>query len=247
VRGATSFLLDPATGEIDQLDRGRIWRPVVDPSGKWVVYWEGALATDGAGIDWQPATGRIEIAPWRGPGARPGASPSAATASRTAPVASRGAPTASPTTTASPASSAKASGPAANPDAAAGSGPGSGGRPGPTAGPHGLADGPLVDFDAQFDPTGRLLAIWIADSANPSSGFLTLYAIDEATGAATPAHPPLVAVPALRGFSIGSGRLAWVSPPGPSGADSRIQIVGWTDTGFGTVESAPAESLLVLR
>ena len=71
--------------------------------------------------------------------------------------------------------------------------------------------------------------------------------IDESTGAATPAHAPLVALPALRGFSIDEGRLAWVSPPGTGGSGSRIEIIGWTSSGFGTVESVPAESLLVVR
>ena len=104
-----------------------------------------------------------------------------------------------------------------------------------------------MDFDAQFDPTGHFLAVWVANPTDPTTGFLTLYAIDEATGAATPAHAPLVALPALRGFSIVSGRLAWVSPPSSGGSGSRIEIIGWTSSGFGTVESLPAESLLVVR
>jgi hypothetical protein len=110
-----------------------------------------------------------------------------------------------------------------------------------------LSDGPLVDFDAQFDPTGRLLAVWVANPTDPASGFLTLYAINEATGLVAPAHAPLVALPAIRGFSIGAGRLAWVAPPSAGGAGSRIEIVGWTADGFGTVESVSAESLLVIR
>jgi hypothetical protein len=110
-----------------------------------------------------------------------------------------------------------------------------------------VIDGPVADFDAQFDPTGRLLAIWVANPTDPATGFLTLYAIDEATGTVAPARAPLVALPAVRGFSIGAGRLAWVTPPAGGGAGSRIEIIGWTEEGFGTVESAPAESLLILR
>jgi hypothetical protein len=111
----------------------------------------------------------------------------------------------------------------------------------------GLIEGPLVDFDAQFDPTGRYLAVWIASHSEPSAGFLTLYAIDPSTGLVAPAHAPLVALPALRGFSIGAGRLAWVTPPGPGGSTSRIEIVGWTADGFGSVETLPHESLLVVH
>jgi hypothetical protein len=114
------------------------------------------------------------------------------------------------------------------------------------AGPQSLIDGPVIDFDAQFDPTGAFLAVWIASQTDPATGFLTLYAIDPATGSVAPAHAPLVAIPALRGFSIDAGRLAWVSPPGP-GLESRIEVVGWTADGFGSVETLPAESLLVIR
>ena len=103
-----------------------------------------------------------------------------------------------------------------------------------------------IDFDAQFDPTGRFLAIWVANPADVSTGFLTLYAVDDATGAVTPAHTPLVNLPALRSFSIGPGRLAWVTA-GQAGSPSRIEIIGWTAGGFGTVETLPAESLLVIR
>ena len=54
-------------------------------------------------------------------------------------------------------------------------------------------------------------------------------------------------VPALPGFSIGEGRLAWATPPGQNGEGSRIQIVAWSDDGVGTVESAPGEDLVVVR
>jgi hypothetical protein len=107
-------------------------------------------------------------------------------------------------------------------------------------------EGPLLEFDAQFDPSGRLLAVWVASPTDPASGRLTLFAIDEASGTVAPAHDALVSRLALRGFSIGDGRLAWVSPPA-EGSGSRIEIVSLTPDGFGTVESVPAEGMLVMR
>ena len=48
-------------------------------------------------------------------------------------------------------------------------------------------------------------------------------------------------VPALPGFSIGDGRLAWATPPGQGGEGSRVQIVAWAGDGVGSIESAPGE------
>jgi hypothetical protein len=251
-RNATSFLLDPATHAVEEVP-GNLWRPVVDPSGRWVVYWDGTLVADG--VDWQPANGSLVVAPWSSPGAAPAASTTPAASGVSASPRGTVAPGAAVTpaggsgTSPGPSHSA---GPAATTRPSGGSsdngGSGSGSaRPDRSAAQHAVVDGPLVDFDAQFDPSGRFLAVWVANPTEPTSGFLTLYAVDAATGTVEPAHAPLVALPALRGFSIGAGRLAWVSPPSAGGTDSRIEIIGWTDSGFGTVESLPAESLLVVR
>jgi hypothetical protein len=213
------------------------------------VYWEGTLAADEAGVDWRPAAGRIVVAEWplaatAGSAAGPSASQAGAGPTNAAPTNAARASAAA--TRLAPRSSPSPTRPAA-PTSGKASVPPSSGAPSPgTASLQGLINGPLADFDAQFDPTGQFLAVWIANPTDPSAGFLTLYAIDQA-GRVDPAHGPLVALPALRGFSIGAGRLAWVSPPDPSGSGSRIHIVGWTGGGFGTVESMPAERLLVIR
>src|SRR4029079_10702609 len=97
-----------------------------------------------------------------------------------------------------------------------------------------LADGPLTDFDARFDPNGTRLAIWTADPGDASIGPLRLCALDPATGTIDPTAQPLSApgVVALRGFSIDAGRLGWVTPQGQNGPPSRVQVLAWKSDQF---------------
>jgi hypothetical protein len=241
-----AFLLDPATGQVADLDAVRYIQPVVDPTGSWVVYWEGTLTPAANGLDWHPGNGRIVVAPWNlGDGAAlfpitsdPGESPD---------------PRESPfTPAASPESSAEPAAPGRPGDAGRSPEPrGNGGAADPSPGTDQgaraiqvLADGPLEDFDARFDPTGSYLAIWIG--RGPSAvGRLSLFVLQDGRWTAG-AAPGLVARPALRGFSIGDGQLAWVAPAA-DGTARHVQVVGWTADGIGSVVSAPGDSLIVIR
>jgi hypothetical protein len=110
-----------------------------------------------------------------------------------------------------------------------------------------IAQGPISEFDARWDDTGTWLAIWIADTVDPSIGRLSLLHVDPTTGLIDrPASAPQD-VPALPGFSIGTGRLAWATPPGQGGEGSRIQIVAWTEEAVGAVESIPVEGAIVVQ
>ena len=51
--------------------------------------------------------------------------------------------------------------------------------------------------------------------------------------------------PALAGFSIADGRLAWAAPDDGSADGGRVLILAWTDKGFGQVESAPGDFTIV--
>jgi Putative zinc-finger len=108
-----------------------------------------------------------------------------------------------------------------------------------------IAAGPLADWDARWDETGTRLAVWIADPNDPTIGSLSLYVVDPFDGRIDLANPPLSATPALAGFSIADGRLAWAAPAGTTDKTSRVQILAWTDKGFGQVESAPGDVILV--
>jgi hypothetical protein len=113
--------------------------------------------------------------------------------------------------------------------------------------PQVISDGPIAEFDARWDDTGTWLAVWVADAVDPSIGRLSLLHVDPATGLI---DRPLGApqdVPALPGFSIGAGRLAWATPPGQEGEGSRIQIVAWTEDAVGAIESIPVEGAIVVQ
>jgi hypothetical protein len=108
-----------------------------------------------------------------------------------------------------------------------------------------IAEGPLADWDARWDETGTRLAVWIANADDPTIGTLSLYVVDPFDGRIDLSNPPLSRVPALAGFSIADGRLAWAAPASGTDTASRVLILAWTNEGFGQVESAPGDVLLV--
>jgi hypothetical protein len=110
-----------------------------------------------------------------------------------------------------------------------------------------VSEGPVAGFNARWDDTGTWLAIWLADAADPSIGRLSLLHMDPTTGLVDRPSGAPEDVPALPGFSIGAGRLAWATPPGQGGEGSRIQIVAWTADDVGAVESVPVEGAIVVQ
>lgn len=108
-----------------------------------------------------------------------------------------------------------------------------------------IAKGPIADWDVRWDESGERLAVWIADADDPSVGRLSLFIVDPFDGRIDLTNPPLADEPALAGFSLANGRLAWASPHGNSAKSSRVKILAWTEEGFGQVESAPGDFILV--
>ena len=43
--GASSFIIDPASGVETSID-APVWRPVIDPDGRWAVTWDGTIRVD---------------------------------------------------------------------------------------------------------------------------------------------------------------------------------------------------------
>ena len=60
----TSLLLDPGSGKQRGPTILGTWRPVVDPTGRWVAYWTGALVADADGLTFVPDRGRMVIDRW---------------------------------------------------------------------------------------------------------------------------------------------------------------------------------------
>ena len=110
-----------------------------------------------------------------------------------------------------------------------------------------VANGPASELDVRWDETSEWLAVWVADSIDSGIGRLTLFRIDPATGRLDqPADAP-TEVPALAGFSIGDGRLAWVGPSGEDGEGSYVHVAAWVGRDVGTAESVPGQGIVVVR
>jgi hypothetical protein len=216
-----SFLLDPWTSAVTELAGLDIWRPVVSPTSRTIVYWSGTLVPDGTGTGWTEGAGRLVLDGWVDPTVAPAPSPAAGTSPE---------PAASPDVTTDPLATPEPVRP-----------------PGPAGFPITLAEGPVTAFEARFDPSGTRLAVWVADPATVAVGTLRLYAIDVTTGGIRPDVDPLPGVAALRGFSIDAGRLAWVTPPGQDGESSHVHILAWMGDEFGQVRSITADGAFVVR
>ena len=110
-----------------------------------------------------------------------------------------------------------------------------------------VTDAAPRDFDVRWDDSGEWVAVWVADPDDPVIGQLTLYHVDASKERLEKVDGAPVDVPALPGFSIGDGRLAWATPRGQGGEGSRIQIAAWSKTDVGIVASSPGEDPVVIR
>ncbi len=110
-----------------------------------------------------------------------------------------------------------------------------------------VTKGPISDFTVRWDESGDWLAVWVADAADPTVGRLSLLHLDPKRGTIDRPDAGPQDVPALPGFSIESGRLAWATPPSQDGEGSRVQIVAWSSDGVGSIETAPGQDVVVVR
>ena len=180
--------IDPSTAS--ESDAGELWRPALDPTGRYAIAWDGTLHRAEGAQSWTPGDGTLELRGWTEDGP------------------------------------AEASGPAES---------------------RVVTDDAGADYDVRWDQTGEWVAVWIADEHDPAIGRLTLYHVDPDEGRIEVVDGAPEGVPALPGFSIGDGRLAWATPRGQGGEGSRIQIAAWSPSGVGIVESTPGEDIVVIR
>jgi hypothetical protein len=115
------------------------------------------------------------------------------------------------------------------------------------AAPQVMVEGPIADVDIRWDETGAWIAVWVADSLDSDVGRLTLYRVDPATGQLERLEGAPVEEPALAGFSIGDGRVAWVGPSGEDGEGSHIHVAAWVGRDVGTAESVPGQGIVIIR
>jgi hypothetical protein len=110
-----------------------------------------------------------------------------------------------------------------------------------------LVEGPAADVDIRWDETGEWVGVWVADSLDSDAGRLTLFRVDPERGTLDRLKGAPVEEPALAGFSIGDGRVAWVAPSGADGEGSHIHVAAWVGSDVGTAESVPGQGIVIIR
>ncbi|HSG86374.1 MAG TPA: hypothetical protein VLA23_08545 [Candidatus Limnocylindrales bacterium] len=143
-----SLLIDPSTGSETVLPGDAIWRPVIDPTGTRVIFWQGTLVQAPNGTDWLADDGRLVMARLD-----PAWLAAAATGPESSPE------------------------PAASPEPGASLEPTLSPSP-IVSDLVGLMDGPLVDWDVHWDDDGSHFGLWVADPVEPSIGLLSLHFVD---------------------------------------------------------------------
>ncbi|MGH2406880.1 MAG: hypothetical protein ACRDF7_02215 [Candidatus Limnocylindrales bacterium] len=238
---AATVVVDPATAEERAVALPDSWLPSVDPTGHWVVYWTGVLATKddlvvaGSGellvADW------ASIDPWAADDAAAAASPGP---SGSGDAAATPSPSPRPKATDRPTDSPKHS---VTPDASGGTGLGGTGLGG-TASPA-LPDRPdavsgeTVDWVVRWSADGSAFGIWVAASADDAgAGWLT---IRSSPTADPPAGKVLLGpAAARRSFAVGADRVVWVSPK-PNG-DGELWMATWGSGGPGSLRIRSLDS-----
>jgi hypothetical protein len=228
---ARSFLIAPEGAVVTEIEREGVWRPVVDPTDRVAVFWEGSLAWSETDRTWLPAHGQLVLADWQGVLGRPADPNATPDPNATATPESTPTPEASPAPDASSSPSATDVPPATSDQAL----------------PAGVVGTDIADWEVRFDPAGRLLGVWVADPAAPGSGRLALVTVesDASLGAVL-----LADAAALPGFSVGNDRLAWSTPPGRNGQGSLVTVFAWSGNGAGQLYGMPdpgQEPIVVVR
>ena len=184
-----SVAIDPASR--DERSVGAVWRPMVDPSGRFAIAWDGTLERTDGPLGWRPAEGRLALRTWSD--GRDGGTPNGSEDRRV------------------------------------------------------VADEAQGDFDVRWDETGEWAAIWVGNDSETATGRLTLVHLDKSKDRFEHIKGAPEDLPAMPGFSIASGRLAWATPRGQGGEGSRVQIAAWSGNGVGIVASGPGEDVVVIR
>jgi hypothetical protein len=67
---AVSTLVDPATGQEREI--GNLWRPMIDPSGRFAIAWTGTVGRKDDPSAWAPSGGRLALLRWSDDGVTAG-------------------------------------------------------------------------------------------------------------------------------------------------------------------------------
>jgi hypothetical protein len=232
--GTTSYIFDPSTGATLEIGRPMLL-PVVDPTGRFLIYWVGTVKLDPASGLWQPAAGSLYFDRWSdlalipaslGPVATPTASTSPAVSAAPTPAETTTptpTPTLPPTLTTGPTTSPAPTGTAAatqteGPSTAPATESASvAGTSSPTRAslpqilPVSAAPGAVQDWVVRWDASGQHVAVWVAESGSSEIGRLSLFSIDPTTGQVDTNEPLMGADKVLAGIEFDDGHLVYTS------------------------------------
>jgi hypothetical protein len=221
--GSTSYVYDPGTGTALEIARPMLL-PVVDPTGRYVVYWSGTVEFDPVSGLWQPGLGNLYFDSWSNLTLVPASLGQVATPTETATAAASTTPAPQATATVAP-TEAPSPSPGATEEPTAGPSPAPTGEPGappatqnPPAGPSlpqllpvAVTPGTVHDWLVSWDATGRNVAVWVADPASASVGGLDLFSIDRAVGLVETNEPLLAADRVMASIAFDRGHLVYTS------------------------------------
>jgi hypothetical protein len=179
---ALSYIYDPLTDAIRRIERPMLM-PVVDPTGRYVVYWSGGVRFDASTGLWGPGQGDLYFDTWASVladqlTATPVPTPVATPAESAAPTDSDGASESSATPASTepastePAATEPASTPAALPTSAADDRAGL-----PQLVPLQARSGKVASWVVRWDASGRYVAIWAANGSSEQVGQVTLFSV----------------------------------------------------------------------
>jgi len=234
----TSFVFDPNTDQGLLITRP-MFMPVVDPTGRFVVYWSGSVQFDPATGLWQPGSGDLYFDRWSNLVLVTPGTP-LATTTPTATIAATPEPSVSPTPEVTAPPSAPASETPADTQSAAPAvdlaGPSS--TPiespfgSPTLEPSAVASvsatpaptiapllpqllpvtqdpGAVQTWQVRWDAGGLHLAIWVADQGSTTVGGLKLFSVDRTAGLVDTDLPLLAAQKVLSNMQFDSANLLY--------------------------------------
>jgi hypothetical protein len=216
---ALSYIYDPLTDAIRRIDRPMLM-PVVDPSGRYVVYWSGSVRFDASTGLWGPGQGDLYFDTWASVLAdQPAPTPSPTAVATPVPTAAESAAPSASEAAESPApvaSTAPASTPAAQPA------PSLEDRAGlPQLVPLQATSGKVASWVVRWDATGRYVAIWVANGSSDQSGKVTLLNVIPGRDLLNMSGP-LLSAPARPGISFDGAQFVYTQPA--QGGDGKTYL-----------------------